>query len=205
MDGRDKPGHDDKIDRGKYENLSVQRRHNPRSAHAVTRAGRRTQSAGRRLDDRELKELAPRFEKRHRPQADIQFASTPKLIKLATSDPFDLGVVPGRRHQERRRQRQIRRRPHQHRARRLRRRGEGRRAQARRQHARGAQGGAAQRPIDRHAAGQRGRRLCAENFRPARHRRADQGQAQGAGRAPARSRRPSPMARPSSACFSPTC
>jgi molybdate transport system substrate-binding protein len=41
-----------------------------------------------------LKELAPRFEQATGHKLTIQFAGTPDLIKLATSAPFDLGVVP---------------------------------------------------------------------------------------------------------------
>jgi len=41
-----------------------------------------------------LKELAPRFERATGHKLNIEFASTPVLIKLATSGPFDVGVVP---------------------------------------------------------------------------------------------------------------
>jgi molybdate transport system substrate-binding protein len=41
-----------------------------------------------------LKELGPRFERATGHKLDIHFAGTPELIKLATSAPFDLGVVP---------------------------------------------------------------------------------------------------------------
>src|SRR5262249_41212958 len=41
-----------------------------------------------------LKELGPRFEQATGHKLDIHFAGTPELIKLATSAPFDLGVVP---------------------------------------------------------------------------------------------------------------
>ena len=41
-----------------------------------------------------LKDLGPRFEKATSHKLDITFAATPELIKMATSGPFDLGVVP---------------------------------------------------------------------------------------------------------------
>ena len=41
-----------------------------------------------------LKELGPRFERATGHKLNIEFASTPVLIKLATSGPFDVGVVP---------------------------------------------------------------------------------------------------------------
>jgi molybdate transport system substrate-binding protein len=41
-----------------------------------------------------LKELAPAFERASGHKLTIHFAGTPELIKLATSGPFDLGVVP---------------------------------------------------------------------------------------------------------------
>jgi molybdate transport system substrate-binding protein len=41
-----------------------------------------------------LNELAPPFERATGHKLTIHFDSTPNLIKLATSDPFDLGVVP---------------------------------------------------------------------------------------------------------------
>lgn len=41
-----------------------------------------------------LNELAPEFERASGHKLTIHFDSTPNLIKLATSAPFDLGVVP---------------------------------------------------------------------------------------------------------------
>src|SRR5262245_50717936 len=41
-----------------------------------------------------LKALGPRFEKATGHKLTIHFDATPNLIKLATSEPFDLGVVP---------------------------------------------------------------------------------------------------------------
>jgi molybdate transport system substrate-binding protein len=41
-----------------------------------------------------LRELGPRFERASGHKLDMTFAATPDLIKMATSAPFDLGVVP---------------------------------------------------------------------------------------------------------------
>src|SRR5580698_1530053 len=41
-----------------------------------------------------LNELGPQFERSSGHKLVIHFDSTPNLIKLATSEPFDLGVVP---------------------------------------------------------------------------------------------------------------
>jgi len=41
-----------------------------------------------------LKELGPKFEAATGYKFDMTFAATPELIKMATSAPFDLGVVP---------------------------------------------------------------------------------------------------------------
>jgi molybdate transport system substrate-binding protein len=41
-----------------------------------------------------LKELGPRFEQASGHKLEIVFAATPELIKMATSAPFDVGVVP---------------------------------------------------------------------------------------------------------------
>src|SRR5262245_49598026 len=41
-----------------------------------------------------LRELGPRFERASGHKLDMSFAATPDLIKMATSAPFDLGVVP---------------------------------------------------------------------------------------------------------------
>lgn len=41
-----------------------------------------------------LKELGPKFEAATGHKLDMTFAATPELIKMATSAPFDLGVVP---------------------------------------------------------------------------------------------------------------
>jgi molybdate transport system substrate-binding protein len=41
-----------------------------------------------------LKELAPAFERLTGHKLEMHFAATPELIKMATSAPFDLGVVP---------------------------------------------------------------------------------------------------------------
>ena len=41
-----------------------------------------------------LKELAPKFEQATGHRLDIVFAATPDLIRMATSAPFDAGVVP---------------------------------------------------------------------------------------------------------------
>jgi molybdate transport system substrate-binding protein len=41
-----------------------------------------------------LKELGPKFEAASGHKLTIHFDSTPNLIKVATAEPFDLGVVP---------------------------------------------------------------------------------------------------------------
>jgi molybdate transport system substrate-binding protein len=41
-----------------------------------------------------MRELGPRFERATGHKLDMTFAATPDLIKMATSAPFDLGVVP---------------------------------------------------------------------------------------------------------------
>src|SRR5512133_658639 len=41
-----------------------------------------------------LEEIGPQFEKASGHKLDMTFAATPELIKMATSGPFDLGVVP---------------------------------------------------------------------------------------------------------------
>jgi molybdate transport system substrate-binding protein len=41
-----------------------------------------------------LKELGPKFEKATGHKLDMTFAATPERIKMSTSAPFDLGVVP---------------------------------------------------------------------------------------------------------------
>ena len=41
-----------------------------------------------------LKELAPKFEQATGHKLDIVFAATPDLVRMATSAPFDAGVVP---------------------------------------------------------------------------------------------------------------
>jgi molybdate transport system substrate-binding protein len=41
-----------------------------------------------------LKELGPKFEAATGHKLDMTFAATPELIKMSTSAPFDLGVVP---------------------------------------------------------------------------------------------------------------
>src|SRR6185436_245110 len=41
-----------------------------------------------------LKELGPQFERASGHKLDIQFGAAPELIKMATSGPFDVAVVP---------------------------------------------------------------------------------------------------------------
>jgi molybdate transport system substrate-binding protein len=41
-----------------------------------------------------LKELGPQFERATGHKLEIRFAAAPELIKMATSEPFDLAVVP---------------------------------------------------------------------------------------------------------------
>ncbi len=123
-----------------------------------------------------LKELGPKFEAATGHKLDMTFAATPELIKMSTSAPFDLGVVPVDVMKNDDATGEIRGHAGQYRARRLRGRGEGRRTETRCGHARGAEGGAAQGAIDCRVPDERGRRLRAEDVRAARHRGADQGQ-----------------------------
>ena len=41
-----------------------------------------------------LKELAPMFEKATGHKLDISYGAAPELIKMTTSEPFDLGIIP---------------------------------------------------------------------------------------------------------------
>jgi molybdate transport system substrate-binding protein len=62
-------------------------------APAATRAAELKVLAGGAMTA-SLKELGPQFERATGHRLAIQFAGTPELIKLTTSAPFDLGVVP---------------------------------------------------------------------------------------------------------------
>ena len=63
------------------------------SALGAARAAELTVLAGGSMTA-SLKDLGPRFEQATGHKLSIRFAGTPELIKLSTSTPFDLGVVP---------------------------------------------------------------------------------------------------------------